>query len=137
MIRIELRPEARAEMHQAFAWYEEKQPGLGYQFLYAVDAVLERVRRQPRSHPSIGGEVRRALVRRFPYAVVFEAEEDRVTVFAMYHGHRRPRDWSDRVFEAIPGYAKASSKERPLTTFGHRSIDDLSRIADARSWSLV
>lgn len=104
MIPVEIRPEARAEIHEAFAWYEEKQPGLGYQFLYAVDAAIERLRRQPRSSAPIEGEVRKALLRRFPYAVLNEFDGHRVVVFAVYHGHRRPRGGSDRVQETIGSY---------------------------------
>ena len=110
MTTIEIRPEARAELRQTFAWYEEKQAGLGYQFLYAVDAVIEAIRRRPRSYPSIDGEVRRALVRRFPYAVVFEVEGDRTSVLAVYHGRRRPRGWFDWVFELMPRYGRAPGK---------------------------
>lgn len=99
MIRIEIRPEARNEMHQAFAWYEEKQPGLGYQFLFAVDVALERIRRHPKTFPLIEDEVRKALLRRFPYAILFELEDSRITVIAVYHGRRKPRGWTGRVSE--------------------------------------
>jgi plasmid stabilization system protein ParE len=99
MDAIEVRPEARAELHEAFAWCEEKQAGLGYQFLYAADAGIDRIRRHPGMFPSIGGSVRKALLRRFPYAVLFEVEDTRITVIAVYHGCRRPHGWSDRLSE--------------------------------------
>ena len=99
MIAIEVRPEARAELQQAFAWYEEKQAGLGYQFLFAADATIDRIRRHPEMFPLIEDAVRKALLRRFPYAVLFEVEDVRITVIAVYHGRRRPHGWSDRISE--------------------------------------
>ena len=66
MLPIEVRPEARTELHEAFAWYEEKQAGLGYQFLIAVDAVISRIRRHPDTFPLVEAGMRQALPRRFP-----------------------------------------------------------------------
>ncbi len=118
MIAIEVRPEARAELHQAFAWYEEKLPGLGYQFLFAVDAAIDRIRRHPGMFPLIEGAVRKALLRRFPYAVIFEVEDVRITVIAVYHGRRRPHGWSDRIFEPIAEpYGRAHSM--PMLAAGY------------------
>jgi plasmid stabilization system protein ParE len=42
---------------------------------------------------------RRALLRRFPYMLVFDVEEDRVTILGVFHGRRQPRDWTGRVTE--------------------------------------
>jgi len=61
---------------------------------------------KPASHPSaatpqlyarIYGEFRRALVRRFPYAVFYQQDGDKVTVFAVFHTSRNPEKWSQRV----------------------------------------
>ncbi|MEN8150988.1 MAG: type II toxin-antitoxin system RelE/ParE family toxin [Planctomycetota bacterium] len=117
MLPIEVRPEARAELHEAFAWYEEKQAGLGQQFLTAVDATISRIRRQPGSFPLIQVGTRKALLRRFPYAVLFEVEDVRITVIAVYHGRRKPHGWSDRISEPRRGrYAQAH--DRPLQPTG-------------------
>lgn len=86
-------------MHQAFAWYEEKQPGLGHQFLCAVDVAIEWIRHHPKSFRLIEDEVRKALLRRFPCAILIELEDSRITVIAVYHGRRKPRGWTDRVSE--------------------------------------
>ena len=117
MIPVEIRPEARAEMHQALAWYEEKQAGLGYQFLFAVDAAIGRMRRHPKTFPLIEGDVRKAVLRRFPYAMLFEVEDIRITVVAVYHGRRKPHGWSDRISEpTAAAYGQAHNK--PLQADG-------------------
>jgi plasmid stabilization system protein ParE len=101
MISIEIRDEAQAEIYTAVAFYEERRQGLGLQFLLSLDAVFERIRRQPRAFPVIDGSVRRAMLRRFPYAVIFDLEEDRATILAAFHDRRQPRGWSDRVSESV------------------------------------
>lgn len=42
-------------------------------------------------------ELRVALVRRFPYAIVYRVDEDQITVVAVYHSRRDPRSWQRRV----------------------------------------
>jgi hypothetical protein len=109
MISIEVRDEARVEIREAFAFYEERRRGLGRQFLLSLDALVERIHRQPRAFPVIDGSVRKAMLRRFPYALIFDLEEDRETISAAFHGRRRPGTWSDQVsepnvldYEAVP-----------------------------------
>ena len=99
MISIEVRDEAQAEIPAAFACYEDRRQGLGQQFLLSLDAVFERIRRQPMAFPVIDGPVRHAMLRRFPYALIFDLEEDRATILAAFHGRRQPRGWSDKVSE--------------------------------------
>ena len=61
--------------------------------------------------------MRKALLRRFPYAVFFEVEELRITVVAVYHGRRKPHGWSDRISEPGVGrYGQAHNK--PLQPTG-------------------
>jgi hypothetical protein len=72
--RLVIRPEAEAEMTEAFDRYEERLPGLGASFLFCVDAVFRGIVRDPERWPRIHREARRALTRRFPYEV-FSVED--------------------------------------------------------------
>jgi plasmid stabilization system protein ParE len=95
--RLIIRPEAEAELAEAFDWYERRVPGLGVHFLTAVDVTLDSVLTHPLQHPVVYRAVRRALTRRFPYQVLFVAEEDTTVVIAVFHGARDPRTWQDRL----------------------------------------
>lgn len=64
--RLSIRPEAEADLAEAFAWYEERRAGLGGEFLKEVRAVLDAVAEFPLQHSVIYRDVRRALPRRFP-----------------------------------------------------------------------
>jgi len=95
--RLIIRPEAEAELAEAFDWYERRVPGLGVDFLAAVDTALDSVLSHPLEHPVVYRVVRRALTRRFPYQVLFVAEEETVVVIAVFHGARNPRTWQNRL----------------------------------------
>jgi plasmid stabilization system protein ParE len=96
MPEILFRPEAEAEAGDALAWYESKRAGLGNEFLLALDAVVAAILRNPRQYPVVRGPVRRAVMRRFPYAVFFVVDDVRVTVLAVFHGRRSPSCWQRR-----------------------------------------
>ena len=93
---VVFRPQAEGELLDARQWYEERRTGLGEAFRSAVDEVVARVSGQPRLFPRVHGEMRRALVHRFPYGLYFEIVEDQIVVLGVVHGHRDPRVWGSR-----------------------------------------
>jgi plasmid stabilization system protein ParE len=95
-MRLVLLPAAEADIADAALWYEQRSPGLGREFLHALDAVLAEIARAPERYPLVHREVRRALLRRFPYGVFFLASPDRTTVIACLHARRDPRVWQER-----------------------------------------
>lgn len=87
---------AQAEIAAAFEWYEQRSYGLGGDFLRAVAAVEERLAREAENFPPSRGCFRRALLRRFPYAVHFEiTDDDVVSVLACLHQKRSPERWPE------------------------------------------
>jgi plasmid stabilization system protein ParE len=94
-----LAPEVESDLDDAYAWYQEQRPGLGEEFLGCVEAVLQSLRRTPNIHQCVHLEFRRALVRRFPYAVFFEAGVRTVTVHAVFHTSRSPEALQRRLAE--------------------------------------
>lgn len=91
-----LRQEAERDLTEAHAWYEEKVPGLGSDFLVVVERTLESIAENPAQFPLIYRKVRRALLSRFPYAVFFVWESERVSVIAVTHAAREPGKWRRR-----------------------------------------
>jgi len=91
-----IRPEAEAEMAEAFDWYEARVPGLGSEFLLNVDAAFNGILRNPKQYPVVHKNLRRAIVRRFPFQVIFIAEESRIVIIAVFHVKRDPQRWMDR-----------------------------------------
>jgi plasmid stabilization system protein ParE len=62
-----------------------------------VDAALALIQRTPELHPLIHKQIRRALIRRFPFGIFYVVEEDTIRVLAVFHGKRNPMRWMDRT----------------------------------------
>lgn len=93
-----LRADAEAEVEDAYLWYEERDAGLGAEFIRAVDAVLTSIQRQPRLYPLQYKNARQAVLRRFPYNVYFIVRTDgSIEVISCFHTRRDPRRWRARV----------------------------------------
>jgi len=96
-VKLVVAPEAELDIAEAYVWYEARRPGLGEEFLSLVDAGMERIRRQPLIYPIVHEAYRRALIRRFPYAIFFECAETTVTVYSVFHTARDPEKWRRRL----------------------------------------
>jgi plasmid stabilization system protein ParE len=91
-----VRPLAEADLEQAARWYDEEQAGLGSRFLSDVDQVFGRIRKRPQQFPVVSGEIRRALLHTFPYAVYFRETDETIRVLAVLHLRRKPGLWRPR-----------------------------------------
>ena len=76
-----------------YACYNGQHDGLGEEFLTAVSTALDTVERFPDIFARVHGEVRRAVVSRFPYAVFYRIETKRVVVLTVLHTARDPKVW--------------------------------------------
>ena len=89
-------PEANEDLLEARAWYDNIRPGLGDRFARAVEATVEALAEHPLQFPVAYRSRRRAGVRRFPYGIFFEVQDNRIVVIACFHGRRNPRRWQTR-----------------------------------------
>ena len=96
ILPVVFRPQAEVEVLAARQWYEARRLGLGSEFRAAVDEAVGRVSRQPESFSRVHGEMRRALLQRFPFGLYFEIIDNRVVVLGVVHGHRDPKRWKSR-----------------------------------------
>jgi plasmid stabilization system protein ParE len=94
---LELAPQAEQDLAAAYDWYESRRIGLGEDFLSAVEAALESIRRQPDMHTIVHEDYRRALLRRFPFGIFYEHAGGEVTVYAVFHASRDPLKWRGRL----------------------------------------
>jgi plasmid stabilization system protein ParE len=89
-------PEANEDLQEARTWYENIRPGLGERFALAVEAAIEEIAEHPLQFPVVYRGRRRAGVRRFPYGIFFEVQENRIVVIACFHGRQDPSRWEVR-----------------------------------------
>ena len=99
--RFIVRPLAEADLEDAARWYQNERAGLEERFLSDVDQTFARIRERPLQFPTVAGDVRRALLQTFPFAVYFRASEHAVVVLAVLHLRRNPKVWRKRLRERI------------------------------------
>lgn len=87
---------AQQELDAAVAWYNEQASGLGVEFLDELDRVVRRAVAFPMSCPEIEPGIRRCLLARFPYGIIYGTDNETIIVIAVAHLHRAPRYWIDR-----------------------------------------
>ena len=97
MTRLLVRPAAAADIEEAYLWYESRRIGLGEEFLAAVDLLLGEILAHPTAYQVIHREARRALLRRFPYALFYRIYGETVVVLACMQGRRDPKRWMNRI----------------------------------------
>lgn len=94
-----IRPEAEADMTEAALWYEQREAGLGMELIEEIRAAIRRGVESPPSCPCLRKtpDVRRVLVKRFPYRVFFIHRDDVLVVFGVLHAERHDRHGRSRA----------------------------------------
>jgi plasmid stabilization system protein ParE len=93
---VRIRPEAEADFAAAYTYYEGAAEGLGGEFLRSVEATLAMIERNPHLYAMIHADVRRALLRRFPYGVFYVISDGEIVVLGCFHARRDPAQWQRR-----------------------------------------
>jgi plasmid stabilization system protein ParE len=96
-LRVVFRRAAKIEFEDAAAWYGEKGLGLADEFIREIEQAIANAAAAPQRHPVVFGDIRRAVARRFPFAVYFRVRSDALVVLAVFHGRRNPAIWQRRV----------------------------------------
>ncbi|HEY5296846.1 MAG TPA: type II toxin-antitoxin system RelE/ParE family toxin [Verrucomicrobiae bacterium] len=92
-----LRRVAEKEFDDSIAYYENEHKGLGLEFRAAIEKYFQRIADNPEWFPKVRGEVRRAVViRRFPFAIHFLIETERIVILSVFHTSREPEQLKHR-----------------------------------------
>ena len=84
---------AAAEVRATTWYYEDKVPGLGFDFISEVRAALRRILANPRAWAPLDDDFRRCRTARFPYGIIYRIEGENVLVVSVMHLHRFPDSW--------------------------------------------
>jgi len=95
-VRVVLAHEARQEFEAAVRYYNRQVLGLGTEMRAEVRAALRRVIAWPLACPIERGDIRRLILSRFPYKLLYAVEADHIYLIAVAHLHRMPDYWVDR-----------------------------------------
>ena len=81
-------PEAEMELNEAIDYYEEIESGLGFDFSHEVYSAIQRSVSLPKAWTRIDGDIRRSLVNRFPYGILYSVESNSIFIDTMSQTHR-------------------------------------------------
>jgi plasmid stabilization system protein ParE len=96
-MKVVFLPAAQQELDDAVEWYNEQTQGLGIKFLDGLDRSIRRTIAYPLSSPEIDPGLRRCLLTRFSFGVIYGIDNESIVVIAVAHLHREPRYWCDRL----------------------------------------
>lgn len=96
MRSVEFHPEAQSEFEAAARFYEAQRHGLGLDFTLTIQRTYERLREVPGSGAPFGRRLRRVLLPKFPYGLLYRVDPDRIYIIAVMHLRRRPGYWRSR-----------------------------------------
>ncbi len=96
-MKYSFHPEAELEFADAIDYYEEKEQGLGYDFAVEVYSTIERILAHPEAWPILEEDIRRSLVRRFPYGILYVETDEEIFIVAVMHLRRDPEYWKHRI----------------------------------------
>ena len=87
---------AEAEINEAADFYDIESPGLGSVFIDEIQRAIGSISEFPEAAPLVRGRVRKRLVAKFPYALVYSVRPDEIRILAVAHQKRRPFYWRGR-----------------------------------------
>lgn len=96
-MNIRFLPEAKAEFDASADWYDAQRTGLGIDFVARVRDALDRIAANPQVYGTVYRSVRKALVKKFPFVILYQEEDGEVLVISVFHTSRDPSVWKLRV----------------------------------------
>ena len=97
MRKATLHTDAAVEMNEAARYYEERAPGLGLSFIKAVERSVDQIMANSEAYQLVGEDIRRKIMKGFPYSLLYAIESDRIRIIAVAHMKRRPDYWQYRL----------------------------------------
>lgn len=88
-----LHEKVQTDFNDGFAWYEERLEGLGYEFLDEIEIGINEIVAHPERFGSKGNpNYREALLKRFPYVIVYKLYKRKKEIFisAIHHTRKSP-----------------------------------------------
>jgi len=88
---------AQVELDEAVEWYNQQSQDLGLRLLGEVNLALSRISNYPYSCMEIESDIRRCLLNKFPYGLIYSLDENSIVIIAVAHLHRKSRYWYERI----------------------------------------
>ena len=94
---IELSEEAEIDFDKSYEYYSEDSPKVADAFFKRVNLSLENIKQNPFSYPEVYKEIRKYVVKKFPFVIYYLIEDYSIKVIALFHTSRNPEIWNERI----------------------------------------
>jgi|BarGraIncu00222A_1022003.scaffolds.fasta_scaffold96259_2 plasmid stabilization system protein ParE len=88
---VRFHPEAEKEFRESILWYSKQQKGLEIEFVLSIDETIERIKRSPEQFPKVYRHLRRAVIKKFPFVILYELSLTDINIVAIFHSKRNPQ----------------------------------------------
>jgi plasmid stabilization system protein ParE len=95
-LKLVIRRAAERDVADAMTYYESRREHLGREFFDDLRRAVDAIRERPLSFPIVHGDIRRALLGKYPYGAYFRMRGQTIVVIAVMHGSRDPHVWQSR-----------------------------------------
>ncbi len=96
---IHLHPDAEIEFKESVIWYQKQQAGTDLEFVRCIDEAVQKIKRNPRQFPKVYKNLRRVVVKKFPFIILYDFSETEIKIYAVFHSKRNPRIFKRRGAE--------------------------------------
>ncbi len=93
---ILIKPEAERDLQNAYLFYEEQRIGLGLEFLFATEAEIKRIQKNPLYFQKKHREIRRTFTKRFPFGIFFFIDNSVIIILGIIHTKMDESTWKNR-----------------------------------------
>jgi toxin ParE1/3/4 len=95
--QLRLLEHAEFDLDESAAWYDEQEPGIGEEFMTETRMAIRRILDNPDTYPIVRGNVRRFVMKRFPFLIYYTSDVNELTVLRVIHSSREPDEWKKRT----------------------------------------
>lgn len=81
---------ALLQLEESCLFYENRKKGLGFEFEQEIAEVLEIIEKNPLLFPLKFSDLREAVVKRFPFVIVYEIFEKQIIIVSIFHTKQHP-----------------------------------------------
>ena len=94
---IELSDEAEVDFDKSYEFYNEDSSKVADTFFKRIDSELENIKQNPDSFPIAYKDVKKYVVKKFPFVIYYRIVETVIQVIAIFHTSRNPEIWNERI----------------------------------------
>ena len=94
--QVEFLKAAKLDLRHAKNWYNIERENLGTEFLSEIEKLLTHIQTNPEQFPKNRNEIRKAVLKRFPYCLFFALKSNKIKIIAVFHNSRNPIIWQTR-----------------------------------------